>query len=100
MEGASCGLVLERATGAHCFEQNMEVLDPNSPLFNPDAVASEIEWSPETVKRLTARADWNFPQICEDENSYPDWYEMSHFWTAKIFLETCATHGLGIRISW
>ena len=100
MEGASCGLVLERATRVQCFEQNMEVLGLNSLLFNPNAVASEIEWSAETVKELNAGANWDFPQISEDEGVYPDWYDMSHYWTAKIFLETCAAHGLGIRISW
>lgn len=100
MEGASCGLVLERATRARCFEQNAEALNPDSPLFNPNTEATEIEWSPETVKQLSTDAHWDFPQICEDEGVYPDWYDASDYWTAKIFLECCATHGLGIRISW
>ena len=85
--------VIERATGARCFD----------PLDYDNGWIGEMHWSPATVLRLSADAAWDFPtedliesledEICADmyDHARPD---------ARLFLETCAERGLGIRFSW
>lgn len=91
LDGYSYKQVIERATGERCF-------DP----FDTELIG-EMHWPPATVLRLSAGAEWGFPtedliesvedEICADE--YDD-YRLE----ARLFLETCAEQGLGIRFSW
>ena len=93
LDGYSYKQVIERATGARCF-------DPFD--FDRERIG-EMHWPPATVLRLSAGADWDFPtedlieseedEICADE--YDD-FRLE----ARLFLETCAEQGLGIRFSW
>jgi hypothetical protein len=43
------------------------------------------------VQKFDDLADWNFPIRPDDKVFY---------WSARMFLRTCAAHGLGIRFSW
>lgn len=62
--------------------------------FDPETFRDgEVIWSPERVQQAQAEADWAFPRLGEDEDE--EWL----YWTARTFLETCATEGLGIRFS-
>ena len=59
-----------------------------------------LVWSPETVRRANALADWSFPleEIDEDYKRYPE--ELNFLATlkndARFFLQTCAEHGYAI----
>jgi len=46
------------------------------------------EWWPDKVKELASKARWDFPLGPEDAESKE---------TARLFLELCAKHGLGVR---
>lgn len=71
---SGCGEMLKRATGES--------------VYGPP-------WSPDLVRTLNERADWNFtPQDKYLES------DICHYWSAFIFLDTCARLGLGIRFSW
>lgn len=93
LDGYSYKQVIERATGARCFD----------PSDYDNGWIGEMHWSPETVLRLSDSADWDFPtedliesvedEICAD--MYDDYRP-----EARLFLETCAERGLGIRFSW
>jgi hypothetical protein len=51
----------------------------------------QLQWSAEDVRRMNDIADWSFdcdPALRID------------YWTARVFLQTCAERGLGIFMSW
>ena len=93
LDGYSYKQVIERATGARCFE----------PSDYDNGWIGEMHWSSKTVLHLSANAEWAFPtedliESVEDEvcaDMYDD-YRLE----ARLFLETCAEQGLGIRFSW
>lgn len=91
LDGYSYKQVIERATGARCF-------DP----FDKEWIG-EMHWPPATVFRLSAGADWSFPteDLIEsvEDKICADWYD-DYCPEARLFLETCAEQGLGIRFSW
>lgn len=65
-----CAYMLEHATGLSAWS---------------------VEWTADYVKELNDRANWNFEYPIEDAWAY---------WSARRFLETCASEGLPIRFSW
>lgn len=52
-------------------------------------------WTPEQVREYCEKANWNFKPTKED-----DYSDITYYWNAFIFLETCARLGLSIRFSW
>ena len=46
------------------------------------------EWWPDQVKELAANADWDFPAEGD---------EVGHRESARLFLNVCAEHNLGVR---
>jgi hypothetical protein len=56
-----------------------------------ESAYSDDGWSAEGVKLLAASANWEF-EVDDDER----WA----YWSARVFLETCAAHGFGIVFDW
>lgn len=50
------------------------------------------EWWPDKVKELAKNARWDFPAELGDDDA-----DGGHRESARLFLETCAAHNLGIR---
>lgn len=67
----ACAYMLQKATGQSCF--------------------SEQGWDADLVKLLNQRANWNFAYEKEESCEY---------WSARLFLETCAKANLSISFSW
>lgn len=91
LDGYRYKQVIERATGERCF-------DPLDTEW-----IGEMHWPPATVLRLSAGVEWDFStkdliESVEDEIC-ADWYD-DYRVVARLFLETCAEQGLGIRFSW
>lgn len=76
LDARQCGEMLQKATGESC----MRSLDN-----------SEIVWGKRMVKSMAKKADWNFKFGKDDTCAY---------WSAKVFLETCAELGLSITFVW
>jgi hypothetical protein len=91
LDGYDYKQVIERATGERCFIP-----------FDIEWIG-EMHWPPATVLRLSAGAEWDFPteDLIENESDEicSDWY-VDYRVEARLFLETCAEQGLGIRFSW
>lgn len=63
-----------------------------------DEVASAtglLAWTPEKVRAVQSASDWAF-DIDRDTQSDEPW----EYWTARLFLETCAANGLGVLFTW
>jgi len=75
--GLSMG-ILTRASGIPDYDESSEEYG--------------LLWSPETVKRAYQQAQWDFAWE-DDEDSFLRT-------EARLFLKTCAAHGLAIWFSW
>lgn len=83
-----CGMVDGHLReGGLCLEECAAALAAGTGgNVRPEGV-SLWDWSPERVRELASSAQWH-------ESADP--YAMS----AKVFVETCAQYGLGVRFSW
>ena len=54
-----------------------------------------LEWTSDEVQRVQQQSDWNFTVEQGDQSG-----ELWEYWTARLFLETCATNELGILFTW
>jgi len=68
--------------------------------FSCDTAENEeglLVWSPETVQKANALADWSFP-VEEIDEAHPEWLDLlaTHKNDARFFLQTCAEHGYAI----
>jgi len=75
--GLSIG-ILARATGVADYDETSE--------------DGGLLWPPEIVARAREQADWSFHQE-DDDGSFS-------VTEARLFLDVCASHGLGIWFSW
>lgn len=81
LDGTCCGL-LRRATGI--------------PDYDETSVDGTLLWSPETVRKAHASANWDIP--LEEFEEYQRAEELLPW--ARDFLKLCASNGLGIWFSW
>ncbi len=72
LDCGACAIMLERATGEKCRN------------------VTDVDWSNKKVKALAKSANWDFKYGRNEAWAY---------WSAKIFLETCAELRLSISMS-
>ena len=83
-------LILQRALGRPCFDNNL---------------GGEMHWTPEFIQQLDKQAQWDFP-ISDIDDWYDDWHEEgSEFLRdalneVRLFWETCVENNLGIVFSY
>ncbi len=70
LDCSTCAKMLEKATGESVYVE---------------------EWSASKVKTLSKSANWGFK--CDDSKAWA-------YWSARLFLETCAKFNLSIQFSW
>ncbi len=73
------------------------------PCYRACICWGRIDWSSDAAARLSERADWSNARWClrgwHYLNGGPEDF-WDDYWSSKLFLQTCAAHGLGIRFSW
>jgi hypothetical protein len=77
LDGLCMGL-LHRATGI--------------PDYDEASVDGDLLWSPETVRKAHASAQWNIPLL--------EYQDPEHLTWTRLFLDVCASHGLAIWFTW
>lgn len=70
LDCSTCAKMLEKATGESVYVE---------------------DWSALKVKTLSESANWDFK--CDDGKAWA-------YWSARLFLETCAKFNLSIQFSW
>lgn len=74
LDVSHCGEMIEQATGEDCWPPE-----------------DDHEWDGQRVQQIASKANWDF-EYSPDQACY--------YWSARVFLETCAKNNLSIKFYW